>query len=269
MTIRMILTDLDGTLLRSDKTISERALAAIDTALDAGIMVVPATGRSVVEIGRLLPSGLRSRVICSNGAVVYDAANERVLIHRPVSPTVLSAFVTELTDLDANARFAVLTEAGWGFIAEPEYLGLMHPGDHGRRLETIQTAPLEELITHEATKIVVRSSATPLPELIAACEQAAHVGVVVTTSGVPFVEISAAGVTKATAAAWIARQAGISPQEVIAFGDSPNDLDMLQWAGRSVAMANAEPAVIDIADHIAGDNDQEGWAVVVEELLGI
>ena len=56
---------------------------------------------------------------------------------------------------------------------------------------------------------------------------------------------------------------------MIAFGDSPNDLDMLQWAGRSVAMANAEPAVIDIADHIAGDNDQEGWAVVVEESLGI
>lgn len=265
----MILTDLDGTLLRSDKSISERTLMAIDAAHDAGLLVLAATGRSLVDVGRVLPDVLKPRVICSNGATVYNALTDEILMNRPVSPEVVAAFVDEVIGVDPSARFALLTNGGRDFLAGPDYIPLMNPGDHGRPVSSIPTLSLDELVTHEATKIVVRSGSSTLAELVATCQKASHVGVIPTTSGVPFVEVSAAGVTKATTAALIATEHGISPQEVIAFGDSPNDLDMLTWAGRSVAMANAEPELLEAADVIARANDDEGWAIVVEELLGI
>lgn len=265
----MILTDLDGTLLRTDKSISERTLMAIDAAQDAGLLVLAATGRSVVDVATVLPRILQRRVICSNGATVYDAVADEILANRPVSPEVVAAFVAETRAIDPSARFALLTNGGRDFLAGPDYVDLMRPGDHGRPLASIPSVDLDELVRHEATKIVVRSGSSPLAELVAACQGAAHVGVIPTTSGVPFVEVSAAGVTKATTAALIAAEHGISSDEVIAFGDSPNDLEMLIWAGRSVAMANAEPDLLELADVIAGGNDDDGWAIVVEELLGI
>ena len=83
------------------------------------------------------------------------------------------------------------------------------------------------------------------------------------------VEMSAAGVTKATTLATVAAEMGLGPQDVVAFGDMPNDLPMLEWAGTSYAMANAHPSVRDLADHLAPGNDDDGVAVVLADLFSL
>lgn len=83
------------------------------------------------------------------------------------------------------------------------------------------------------------------------------------------VEISAAGVTKAAGLAWYAARLGIHERDVLAFGDMPNDLPMLTWAGRAVAVANAHPAVLEIADEVTGANSADGVAAYLEKVFGV
>ena len=100
----------------------------------------------------------------------------------------------------------------------------------------------------------------------------AAVGDLVTTtwsSTFALVEISAAGVTKATTLARVAAEMGLGAEDVVAFGDMPNDLPMLEWAGTSYAMANAHASVRDLADHLAPRNDEDGVAVVLADLFGL
>ena len=89
------------------------------------------------------------------------------------------------------------------------------------------------------------------------------------SSSFALVEISAAGVTKATRLAELAEEMGVVATDVLAFGDMPNDLPMLEWAGTSYAMANAHPSVLDLADHVAPPNDEDGVAAVLAELFDL
>ena len=96
-----------------------------------------------------------------------------------------------------------------------------------------------------------------------------HLGTTTWSSTFALVEISAVGVTKASTLATLAAELGIGPAEVIAFGDMPNDLPLLEWAGTSYAMANAHPTVLALADHVAPPNDEDGVAAVLTEVFGL
>lgn len=265
----MIVTDLDGTLLRPDKTVSDRTLAAIRAAQSAGILVIPATGRSVVDMPVVLPEPLHELAVCSNGAVVYDAAADRVLLERPITAAVVQAAIEGLLALVPDASFATLVNAGYDLLPGPGYIELMAPGDHGRDLDALVAAPLADLFHIPAVKLIARHARMELHELYAACEQVAHVGVLPTTSGVPFIEMSAAGVSKATTLALLAEERGIDAADVVVFGDSANDIEMITWAGLGIAMGNALPAVLAAADQVAPQNTDDGVAVVIERLLGL
>ncbi len=82
------------------------------------------------------------------------------------------------------------------------------------------------------------------------------------------VEISAAGVTKAAGLAWYCHRIGIAADDVLAFGDMPNDVPMLTWAGRAVAVANAHPAVLAVADEVTSANSTDGVAAYLEKIFG-
>jgi len=88
-----------------------------------------------------------------------------------------------------------------------------------------------------------------------------------TLSGAPFVEVMAAGVSKASGLAQLCTRLGVERSEVLAFGDGLNDREMLTWAGHGVAVANAEDAVKDVADELTSSNDEDGVALVIEALL--
>lgn len=263
----MIALDLDGTLLRPDHSIGPRTRAALLAAQRSGILVVPATGRSQYGLRPFLPREFTRLVVCSNGAVTVDLYTGEVFAERTMIPAVQTAFIKEFGRGAPGTRFAALRDAGLGFAAGPGYVATADPGDHGRDWADVKEVPIVQLTSEPAVKLIARHPDMGGEELLDLCDTMDLVGVTWTISGVPFLEVSAAGVTKEWALAVIAEERGIEPAEVMAFGDSLNDRGMLAWAGHGVAMGNARDDVREAADEVTGTNAEEGIADVVERLL--
>ncbi len=263
--VRLIATDLDGTLLGPDERISERTLAALAAARRAGVHVVAATGRSHRTAVPLVgPSGHIDVAICSNGATVYDVVGDRVVEQHPVTAEAAAGMFAAIGDRVPGASFGWESVDGFGWSAgfldaEPEVgatiravAGAAGPrrGDGVALLKVFVAHPD---ITHDA--------------LLAAVAAALPPGLTVTHSGARSVEIMAGGVDKAAALARVCARFGIGADEVVAFGDNQNDLEMLRWAGRGVAMGNAHPAVLAEFSERAGHHADDGVAIAIELLL--
>ena len=259
---RLVATDLDGTLLHSDGTVTERTRAVLDELDARGVPVVFTTGRPVRWMEDLWDAvGGHGLAICSNGGIVYDVAARRVRDFRAV-PRMVGLEVAELVRAAVpGTSFAVEHTGGWASEASfPR-----HPDDH----DPVQ-GEWESIYTDDVVKVLAVHRDLDPEEFWRRVDHA--VGDLVTTtwsSTFALVEISAAGVTKATTLATVADELGLGPADVVAFGDMPNDLPMLEWAGTSYAMANAHPSVLDLADHRAPANDDDGVATVLADLFGL
>ncbi len=264
--LRLIATDLDGTLLRGDKTISARTSTALRRAVEAGMIVVAATGRQPGGLpGSLTECGV-GYVVGANGAIGVERASRRVLFEEPIPAEVVNSLVATVRELMPQARLSVARQHGEYYLYEPGYRDLILA--HEQVPESYLRPGLEADLTAEATlKLSVRDPGLSAEEMLATLSAATVPGVHATTSGAPFLEISVAGVTKATGLQRLCDALSISSAEVIAFGDAGNDAEMLAWAGRGVAMGNATPAVREIADEVTATNDADGLAIVVEAIL--
>jgi hydroxymethylpyrimidine pyrophosphatase-like HAD family hydrolase len=264
----LIATDLDGTLLRSDRTISDRSRLALRRAEAAGALVVLVTSRATPSV-RLIAqqAGVSGLAICSNGAIVYDLDRDQIVRHLLLHPDSATRFVLAVREAVPGVCFGFVR--GAGFACEPAYRLLARPGDPGAaRLDTAAIGDAIELCAEQPTRVIVRHEDLTVDDLLARILDLGLEGFEVSHSGSPCVEVAAAGVTKAEALAWLCAEHGIAVDEVVAFGDAPNDLPMLRWAGHSVAMANAHPSVPAVADEVAPSNDDDGVAVVLERLFG-
>jgi Cof subfamily protein (haloacid dehalogenase superfamily) len=258
---RLVATDLDGTLVHSDGTVTPRTRAALAAAEEAGLAVVFVTGRPLRWAREVFehvgPHGL---AIVSNGALVWDVAADAVALHRPIPVEVGLEVCAAIRAAVPGASFGV--ESLDGLVLEPDFLERHAVPDGVRR------GPVTELFDAPAVKILARHEA--LEPQVFWDRAAAAVGdraTVTWSSATALLEISAAGVTKATTLALLCERLGIDATQVVALGDMPNDLAMLEWAGTSYAMANAHPTVLEVADHVAPPNDDDGVAVVIEQLL--
>lgn len=260
---RLIATDLDGTLLRSDRSISPRTADVLSRMSAEGRQVVLATGRPIRWL-REVYDQLHEPVpaICANGAVVYDPVADEVLRADPLAPDRLAQVIRRLRAEVPGVSFAVEVVDGREMRHETGYP--VHLQDEG--VQPVD-AP-EDLLSAPAVKLLARADGQD-PETFVKLVTGALQGMAEATcssySGV--VEISATGVTKAAGLAWLCDRRGVSPDEVVAFGDMPNDVPMLTWAGHSVAVANADPAVREIAHEVAPSNDEDGVAVYLERLF--
>lgn len=265
MTVRLIATDLDGTIVRSDGSISDRTRAALAAAEEAGFVVVFVTGRPprwmhpVVEA-----TGHRGIAICSNGALVYDLHTEQVIEEHLLEPAMASELVAALRLALPDVTFAV-DRSDRGFGHEPSYR------THFDLPPDVLVAEIDELIATPVTKLLARHEGLSGDDFMsrasALVEDLEGLGSV-TFSGLDgLLEISAVGVSKAFTLERFATERSIDANEVVAFGDMPNDLLMLTWAGRSVAVANAHPDVLAVAGEVTASNDDDGVAIVVESLL--
>jgi hypothetical protein len=259
-TIRLIATDLDGTLLRPDGTVTPRARAALRAARARGLEIVPVTGRPPRGVRRLDLGGCATLAICANGALLYDLAGDRLLDERPIPGAVVGRLVTDLRQAAPGAVFAA--EAGLTFCREPVYAA-NHPLDE--REGVVEDAL--RFADRDVAKLLVRHPSMAQKLLLPLAQAVAGADAVVTRSGLELLEISAAGVTKASALRRLCDDLGIGAAEVVALGDMVNDLPMLRWAGRAVAVANAHPDVLAAADEVIGGNADEGVAAYVERLL--
>jgi hypothetical protein len=260
---RLIATDLDGTLLRSDGTVSVRTQAALALAEDAGISIVFVTGRPPRWMESLTEHiGRHGVAICSNGGAVYDVRRKELVESFPLRPADTQAVVDALRTELPGAAFAF--EYPGGFSHELDCDSVWDGGEFRR------IAPAEEFLrTPDAAgvfKMLVKAPGLDPDEMLRrAC--AAAGGLAEITRSSPMLEISALGVSKATTLARWCAERGITADEVVAFGDMPNDLPMLAWAGRSYAVANAHPEVLAATTLRAGDHDRDGVAIVIEALV--
>lgn len=271
VTIRMVATDLDGTLLRSDGSVSERSRTALRAAAQAGLVVAFVTGRPPRWLDDLVDeTGHVGIAVGANGAVLYDMATERVISAHPLEAGVLRRLTGELRAAFPGVSFGV--EYGDCFAAEPTYVHdwQINPRTdrRGRAIPPPVVADLDTITAKPAVKLLAKDRAADADEFqLSAQELLAGRATVTHSSTFGLLEIAAAGVTKATGLAELAARNGVAPAEIVAIGDMPNDVAMLQWAGRSYAVANAHPAVRAAADGVVGSNDEDAVAALIESLL--
>ncbi|MFI1615670.1 Cof-type HAD-IIB family hydrolase [Streptomyces lydicus] len=280
---RLIATDLDGTLLHDDKTVSDRTIAALAAAERAGIEVFFVTGRPARWMGvvsdHVHGHGL---AICANGAAVVDLhRGGRIVEVSPLERTIALDVVDALRNAAPGTSFAV--ERTSGIHYEPQYPPLLLD-------PAAVVAPAEKLLAEDfVTPLSATGSAgdpapafpdQPVIKLLAhhpdlepdaflalARTAAGHLASFTRSSPTALLEISGPGVSKAGTLAHCCAERGISPEEVVAFGDMPNDMEMLAWAGTSYAMANAHPEVLAATTGRTASNNDDGVAVVIEQLV--
>ena len=256
---RVVATDLDGTIVRSDGTISTRTRAALTAAEAAGALVVLVTGRPPRWLhGISDATGHRGIAVCANGALVYDLHRDEVVAAHPMSVDIAREIVAALRRAMPGIGFAVesVTE---GFGYEPAYRPRW-PTDGA------VVGEIDELLSGPLAKLLARHEELDSDALLAAAREVVDVDLAEMThsSRDGLLEISAAGVSKATTLAALCAEQDRHRADTIAFGDMPNDLPMLAWAAHSVAVANAHPEVLAAVDEVTVSNDEDGVAVVLD-----
>ncbi|WP_432537092.1 HAD family hydrolase [Kineococcus arenarius] len=261
---RLVATDLDGTVVPRERPLSRRTLDAFAACAAAGIPVVPVTGRPPRWVTSLAAeAGLRGRVVCANGAVVFDLDAGEVVHQHPIDTDVVREVTRRLREVLPGTGFAL--EAVSGFQREDSYATRFDTGMEQR------VGPLEELLAGSApvVKVLAKCPGVSSDDMLEAARGAVGELVSVTHSNAvdSLVEVMALGVSKASTLAGVARERGVGPRGVVAFGDMPNDLEMLRWAGRSYAVADGHPDALAAADGVAPACGDDGVARVLERLL--
>ena len=261
---RLIASDMDGTLLRWDDTVSEATVAELDRWRAQGVPVVLATGRPprwMHRIREVLGSGT---AVCCNGAVLLDLETFEILHEEPVHPDVLRSVTAELRRRQPDTWFAV--EYGLEFRHEPVYKPRWDVDAPG-----VAEATLDEMMVQPVAKLLARHEKLSRDEFVALVEEVAGGRATVTCSSTDaLAEISAVGVTKASGLAAVAERHGVGPEDVVVFGDMPNDIAAFEWVreagGRAVAMAHAHPDLLAVATDVTGTNDEDGVAAFLSSL---
>jgi Cof subfamily protein (haloacid dehalogenase superfamily) len=259
---RLIATDLDGTIVRSDNTISARTVAALARVEAAGSTVVMVTGRPPRWIEPVAnATGHLGIVICSNGAIVYDLHTETIIGATLIPVDVVVKTVATLLEALPELSFAV--ETGTDVFRGHGYRG----GWNIDLNDPPERHDLDVVTSVDAAKLLASHPTMQVDDLLAAVVELVGDLVEPTHSnGRGLVEMGALGVSKATTLAAYCAEIGVKSGEVVAFGDMPNDLPMLAWAGTAYAVANAHPQVLAAVERRTASNDDDGVAMIIERL---
>ncbi|MDX3113393.1 HAD family hydrolase [Streptomyces scabiei] len=259
---RLIATDLDGTLLRSDESVSQRTRDALAAATAAGAAHIVVTGRAVPWTRHILDDlGYKGLAVCGQGAQVYDAGAHRLLtsvtLDRQLAGVALAKIESEVGPLHLAASRDGLDG---DVLVGPGYAvtGAL-PATPFTDASDLWSAPLN--------KIYIQHPELSDDALAEAARQAAGGFVTVAMAGAGIVELLPLGLSKATGLSLAARRLGLKAAETIAFGDMPNDIPMFAWASYGVAMANAHRELREVADEVTSSNEDDGIAEVLERFL--
>ncbi|WP_425830723.1 Cof-type HAD-IIB family hydrolase [Streptomyces fractus] len=259
----LIATDLDGTLLRGDDTVSDRTRDALAAAVAAGARHIVVTGRPAPRVKPILDDlGGSGLAVCAQGAQLYDGVRDRLLwsltIDRDLAEQALGKIEAEVGQVYA----AVDQDGVEGLtLIEPGYL-MPHP-----TLPAVRVRGRAALWDRPISKVLLRHPSLSDDELAAVARAAVGPLATVTMSGPGTVELQPRGVTKATGLSLAAERLGAGAADTVAFGDMPNDVPMFVWAGCGVAVANAHPELRAVADEVTSSNEEDGVAVVLERLF--
>ena len=270
MTPDLIATDVDGTLLDDDEKITARTRDAVQAAVEAGTQFVLATGRPPRWVQPVVDAlGFAPMAVCANGAVIYDPSTDRIISARTLSVDMLGELAEIATRVIPGAGLAVERVGSSAHdAATPQFVS--SPGYEHAWLNPDNTeVSLEDLLSAPAVKLLIRKAGARSSDMTAAL--AKHVGLegdITYSTNNGLVEIVPLGISKATGVEELARPQGIAAADVLAFGDMPNDVPMLRWAGHGVAMGNAHPDALAAADEVTASNTDDGLARVLERWWG-
>jgi Cof subfamily protein (haloacid dehalogenase superfamily) len=264
---KLIATDLDGTIVRSDDTVGEYTHEVLARVRAAGIPIVGVTGRGprLLDLCRRdIPEA--SFLVLAQGGRVVDLTDpdEPLVLRSATVPGQVMLGVVEALEAVAGP-LSVMVEA----LDTPNAPLWGEPHDAWRYPNDVEPRTREEAFAAPVLKIFAHSPRHGTDELVAIARQLVpQDGVTVTQAGLGYIEICPPGVTKATGLAVVAASLGVDPRDVLVFGDMPNDLPMFEWAGWStVAVAGAHPQVLAAADEVTLGCDEDGVAVYLEGLL--
>jgi len=262
--VRLVAIDVDGTLARSDGSIASESITELERVRAAGVTVVIATGRPWLVVERTAAEvGHVDHVVCSNGAVVTkwpDGHFERdIYLDNDVAEAVVNRLRDRIPGIGIGFELAKGAKAERGFADRlPPGVPMGPP-----------VADILDVLPRPVRKMMVwhddYNDRTHHLQIIV--QEALEQRAVALTSGLPFIEVSPVGNDKSAALDDLCAQLGISPSEVVAFGDEHNDVGMISWAGMGVAMGNAVDAVKAVANRIGPTNDEHGVARVLAELV--
>lgn len=265
----LVATDVDGTLIGSDDLVPAANLAVVEDLVADGATFVLATGRPprwLAQVVDQLP--VAPLAVCANGAVIMDTGSGEFLETSLLDPDTLAAIDEVLRERLPGSGIAAerlgADAADADFVASPDY---EHAWIHPEHLEVGHA----EVLSEPVLKLLARVPGMPSADMLAALRgEVDHLADVTYSTTNGLIEFAARGVTKASGLARIAAStaaATATPSAevpvTVAFGDMPNDLEMLRWADHGVAMGNAIPAVHAAADEVTLTNDEAGFAHVL------
>lgn len=261
--VKAIASDLDRTLIGEDFVLHERTLGAISAARTAGIHIVLVTGRMFRSVRRYCEwAGLNDLVVCYQGAVVADPVSGRFLLHIPIP--------LEL----AREAIEAVEEEGFQlncYVDDNLYVAESTPEAH-RYADTQQipieiVGPLLGWLSRAPTKLVVIGDPDELDGLGERLRARFGSSLYVSKSLPFFLELANPKVSKGAGLGFVAERLGFRPEATVAFGDGENDFELLEWAGFSVAVANAHAGVLARADYVCPPVTEEGVAQTIEAIL--
>lgn len=259
---RLIAIDVDGTLLGAGFAVSEHTARVLRRVAAAGSVIVLVTGRSPRKLASVFAElGTRYAAICANGAIVFHPAEDQPRSCRMLEPARAREVCTLIQEQVPEVMFAAEVDGG-RLLHNPGW-----PLHHEER-DIALAVRLEELIATQLVKLQARAPGHNSDSFNKLVTDAVGHLVEATCPGFEgLVEMTQRGVTKASALAALAEEWGIDSADTLAFGDMPNDISMLRWAGKAVVVANAHPDARAVADEITLSNLEDGVAVYLERLL--
>ena len=261
---RAVAFDLDDTMLRDDLTISDFSLNVLRRLAEQGVAIVPASGRAQMSMQPFVDQiGDVALFICCNGAEIRDGKTSE-LLHTELFPAELGR---EIAVFGKRHHCYAQTYAGPHFYYNEE-------SEWARRyakasmLTGVLVGDLEAFIQEPRNKVLMMDAPEKIAEMLREAQDLFRGRASVTCSKPWFLEFNPPGATKGLALEWSAARLGISPKEFIAFGDSLNDLSMLQAAGRGVLMRNGREDLRSLCDDICGTNQEDGVAAYLADCFG-
>lgn len=267
MNYKLLALDLDDTLLNDQYKISERNIKALKEAALQGIEITIATGRmyrSALPYAREL--GITLPLITYHGALIKETTEDKKVLRQWAVPYKLALEILRFGEAEGFHLNIYLDDK----------LYIKEENENSRYYQNIASIPLEtvgdlavylEMVGKEPTKLTIINREGRLPELQKFFQEKYAFDLSVVQSRPFFLEITHREATKGRALKFLAERKNLSSSQIIAFGDSYNDIDMLQYAGMGVAMGNAPPDVQKAADFVAAASSEDGVALFLENYI--
>ncbi|MGI1822941.1 Cof-type HAD-IIB family hydrolase [Exiguobacterium sp. TRN 1102] len=264
----LIAVDLDGTLLRADKTISERNLRALQAAREAGHEVMIATGRpkrhSIMYYEQM---GLTTPLVNFNGALVHHPKDANYAVtHRPIPLKTAHDIIEEVSDTKAHNIVVEVTDHVY-FQKDPQEFY----SPYAERALSVTSGNLLTHLQDEPTSLLIHATKDHAAHVRSQLDDIHAEAVLNRQWRMPehMIEVMSKNTSKALGLQEVSKHLNIDRKHIIAFGDEENDLEMLDYVGTGVAMGNAIDQLKNVANEVTASNMDDGIALFLEERLGI